>query len=108
MKLNSIFHAPVADAVCRPLSDEESAGRKVLTFATPQVLLIDPWNGPGHETAIPASITCTLSRPEEGDEAADTARVYLDSDTSGYSWDAVRRLNKGAYRRWAPAACWID
>jgi hypothetical protein len=108
VQLDVIWYGGVEDAVPTPrFESPETEGQKVLEFAKPHVLLIDKWNGSGHEVVIPAPLKRTLTRVGYDDqEAPQTGRAYLDSDAGGYGWDAVAGVHKPAYKDGAPAATW--
>lgn len=112
VQLDVIFYGDIADAVPATRFDNDpDAGReKVLEFARPHLLLIDKLNGSGHDTVLPAPLKKTLVRPsEDGPEAPQTGRVYLDDSGDGYSWDDVCGLVKSAYGGdGAPKASWSD
>lgn len=100
VQLDVIFYGDVADAVpATQFDNDPDAGReKVLEFAKPHILLIDKWNGSGHDVVVPAPLKRTLAKPsEDGSETPRTGRVYLDDSGDGYSWDDVCGLVKSAY-----------
>lgn len=110
VQLDVIFYAPLEDAVpCTRFETDPGAGReKVLEFAKPNILLIDKWNGSGHDVVIPSPLKKTLTRPsEDTPEVPQTGRAYLDASGGGYSWDAVCGLVKSAYGKdGTPKASW--
>ncbi|HEX9088371.1 MAG TPA: hypothetical protein VF867_12690 [Arthrobacter sp.] len=110
VQLDVIFYGDVADAVpvTRFDNDPDAGKEKVLEFAKPNILLIDKWNGSGHDVVIPAPLKRTLARPaEDGSETPQTGRAYLDDSAGGYSWDDVCGLVKSAYgKEGAPRATW--
>ncbi len=57
VQLDVIWYGAVEDAVPTPRGESsETDGSKVLEFATPHVLLIDKWNGSGHEVILAAPL----------------------------------------------------
>lgn len=106
VQLDVIWYGGLEDAVSTPRSDSEADGQKVLEFATPHVLLIDKWNGSGHEVVIPAPLTRTLTRVQDDQETPQTGRAYLDKGAGGYGWDEVAGVYKPAYKAGAPSARW--
>lgn len=110
VQLDVIFYSEIDDVVPSTQFDNDSdAGKeKVLEFPKPHILLIDKWNGSGHDVVVPAPLKRTLARPaEDGSEAPRTGRVYLDDSGDGYSWDDVCGLVKSAYGGdGAPKASW--
>lgn len=85
----------------------ETEGQRVLEFAKPHILLIDMWNGSGHDVVVPAAMKRTLTRVGlDDEEAPQTGRAYLDSDADGYGWDSVAGVYKPAYKDGAPSATW--
>ena len=56
-----------------------------LDFEKANLVLIDPWNGSGHEISIDAPISIK------------DAEFEADSETNGYGWDEVCGLVKSAY-----------
>jgi len=110
VQLDVIFYAPLEDAVPAPRSDSDcpETAMKVLEFAKPHILLIDKWNGSGHDVVVPSPLKKTLIRPaEDGPEVPQTGRAYLDASAGGYSWDSVCGLVKSAYgKEGAPTATW--
>ncbi|MBG0739032.1 hypothetical protein IV500_06405 [Paeniglutamicibacter antarcticus] len=108
VQLDVIWYGALEDAVPTPRGESaETDGSKVLEFATPHVLLIDKWNGSGHEVILPAPLKRTLTRVGYDEaEAPQTGRAYLDSDSGGYGWDSVAGVYKPAYKDAAPAASW--
>lgn len=111
VQLDVIFYADIADAVpaTRFDTDPDAGKEKVLEFARPHILLIDKWNGSGHDVVVPAPLKRTLAKPaEDGSEVPRTGRVYLDDSGDGYSWDDVCGLVKSAYGGdGAPKASWV-
>lgn len=108
VQLDVIWYGGLEDAVPTPRGESpETEGSKVLEFAAPHILLIDKWNGSGHEVVVPAPLKRTLTRVgyDEG-EAPQTGRAYLDSGSGGYGWDAIAGVHKPAYRDGAPTATW--
>lgn len=108
VQLDLIWYGGIEDAVPTPrLESPEAEGQKVLEFAKPHILLIDKWNGSGHDVVVPAAMKRTLIRVgREESEAPQTGRAYLDADAGGYGWDDVCGLHKPAYKDGAPAATW--
>lgn len=107
-QLDVIWYGDLEDAVPTPRGESpDTEGSKVLEFATPHVLLIDRWNGSGHEVIIPAALKRTLTRVGYDDqEAPQTGRAYLDSASEGYGWDSIAGVYKPAYKDGAPSATW--
>jgi hypothetical protein len=108
VQLDVIWYGGIDDAVPTPRGESPDAeGSKVLEFAQPHILLIDKWNGSGHDVVVPAALKRTLTRVGyEEEEAPQTGRAYLDSDAGGYGWDDVAGVHKPAYKDGAPAATW--
>jgi hypothetical protein len=108
VQLDVIFYGDIADAVpnTRFDNDPDAGKAKVLEFSKPHILLIDKWNGSGHDVVVPAPLKRTLTVPDEGTETPQTGRVYLDDKAGGYSWDDVCGLVKSAYADGGPAASW--
>lgn len=108
VQLDVIWYGDVEDAVPTPRAEApETEGRKVLEFASPHILLIDKWNGSGHDVVIPSVLKRTLTRVGPDDaEAPQSGRAYLDSNAGGYGWDSVAGVYKPAYSDGAPAASW--
>lgn len=111
VQLDVLFYSDVADVVpsTRSDSDPEAGKERVLEFAKPHLLLIDKWNGQGYDTVLPTPLKRTLAKPaEDGPEAPQTGRVYLDDSGDGYSWDDVCGLVKSAYGGdGAPKTSWV-
>ena len=110
VQLDVIFYDDIADLAPSTSSDaDEDAGKsRELEFTNPRVLLIDKWNGSGHDVRIPGTLKRTLGQPAEGRELDQTQRVYLDSKAGGYSWDDVCGLHKPAYADGAPRTSWAN
>ncbi|MET4144129.1 hypothetical protein [Arthrobacter sp. UYCo732] len=108
VQLDVLWYGGIDDAVPTPRTESpETEGRKVLDFAKPHVLLIDKWNGSGHDVVVPAAMKRTLTRVGyDEEEAPQTGRAYLDSDAGGYGWDSVAGVYKPAYKDGAPSATW--
>lgn len=108
VQVDVIWYGGIEDAVPTPRGESpETEGQKVLEFSRPHILLIDKWNGSGHEVVVPAPLKRTLTRVGYDDEAApQTGRAYLDSDTEGYGWDSVAGVYMPAYKDGAPSATW--
>ncbi|ACL41899.1 hypothetical protein Achl_3948 (plasmid) [Pseudarthrobacter chlorophenolicus A6] len=108
VQLDVLWYGGIEDAVPTPRAESpETEGQKVLEFAKPHILLIDKWNGSGHDVVVPAAMKRTLTRVGDDDgEAPQTGRAYLDSDAGGYGWDDVAGVHKPAYKDGAPSATW--
>ena len=108
VQLDVIWYGGLEDAVPTPRGESpETEGSKVLEFAAPHILLIDKWNGSGHEVVIPSPLKRTLTRVGYDEvEAPQTGRAYLDNSSEGYGWDSIAGVHKPAYKDGAPSATW--
>ncbi|MBE4719501.1 hypothetical protein [Pseudarthrobacter sp. AB1] len=109
VRLDLIFTGDLEEMAAAPRVAGAEIQNKQLTFTSPRVLLIDPWNGSGHEVSVPVTVVKVLPQPsDEGGFPDGADRVSLDSNAGGYSWDRVAGVVQGAYKPWAPSAQWLS
>lgn len=89
--LDVITYADLAEASALPHSDADAPGAtgRNLTFSGAHVVLLDPWNGSGHDVQIPGNLGVTVT-PDKP--------AVLDRGGNGYGWDEVAGVVHSAYR----------
>jgi hypothetical protein len=98
--LDVIFYTPIGDASAAPQSDTDAPGSigRDIVLTGARVVLLDPWNGSGHDVAIPGKLT---TRVTPGNPAT------LDSEAAGYGWDHVAGVVKSAYAPESVNSTWV-
>lgn len=80
--------APLIDAISEAEWQETRKRRRTITWTNPQLVLLDRYNGSGHD----AQIIGTITKPW------DPERCDTDSKGWGYGWDAVASVVQSAYK----------
>ena len=98
--LDVIVYAGIADAAAAPFSDSDAPGStgRDLNFTGVRVVLLDPWNGSGHDVLIPGNLSVRVT-PEQP--------ATLDSASNGYGWDEVAGVVKSAYAPEQMTNAWV-